>query len=133
MGKGSKERIVPIGNKACNAIKKYLKERDCTLKKNNISSKYLFLKENGHKITRQDVYKFINDIGKTINKSISPHTIRHSFATHLLENGADLRVVQELLGHESISTTEIYTHVDNSQIRDAVANNPLANYHPDNK
>ncbi len=117
-GKGSKERIVPIGNKACSAIKRYLKERDFTAKKNNVSSKYLFLKENGEKITRQEVYTFINSIGRTINKDISPHTIRHSFATHLLENGADLRVVQELLGHSDVSTTQLYTHISKKRLKD---------------
>ncbi len=117
-GKGSKERIVPIGTKACTAIKKYLKDRDFIVKKNNISSKYLFLKDDGHKITRQDVYTFIHNIGKIINKDISPHTIRHSFATHLLENGADLRIVQELLGHSDVSTTQLYTHISKKRLKD---------------
>jgi integrase/recombinase XerD len=117
-GKGSKERIVPIGNKACIAIKKYLKDRDYTVKKYNISSKYCFIKENGKKLTRQDVYKFIKNLGKNINKDISPHTIRHSFATHLLENGADLRVVQELLGHSDVSTTQLYTHISKKRLKD---------------
>ena len=117
-GKGSKERIVPIGNKACLSIKKYLKERDFIVKKFNISSKFCFIKENGRKISRQDVYVFINSIGKNINKSISPHTIRHSFATHLLENGADLRVVQELLGHSDVSTTQLYTHISKKRLKE---------------
>ncbi|MBQ3642075.1 tyrosine recombinase, partial [bacterium] len=107
IGKGSKERIVPIGKKACSALKNYMKERDYILKKYNIKSKYFFIKENGKKLTRQDVYVFINKLGHNINKDISPHTIRHSFATHLLENGADLRVVQELLGHSDVSTTQL--------------------------
>ena len=118
LGKGSKERIVPIGEKACSAIKKYLKERDFIIKKFGKSSKYLFLKEDGKKLTRQDVYNFIHGIGKTINKDISPHTIRHSFATHLLENGADLRVVQELLGHSDVSTTQLYTHISKKRLKD---------------
>ena len=117
-GKGSKERIVPIGKKACTAINKYIKEREYIIKKYDISSKYLFLKENGKKLTRQDVYVFINNIGKNINKDISPHTIRHSFATHLLENGADLRVVQELLGHSDVSTTQLYTHISKKRLKE---------------
>ncbi|MCD7780559.1 MAG: tyrosine recombinase [Candidatus Gastranaerophilales bacterium] len=118
IGKGSKERIVPIGNKACIAMKKYFKERDYIVKKFNISSKYCFIKENGKKLTRQDVYNFIKKIGKNINKDISPHTIRHSFATHLLENGADLRIVQELLGHSDVSTTQLYTHISKKRLKD---------------
>lgn len=118
IGKGSKERIVPIGNKACKALSKYLKEREYIMKKYTIKSKFFFLKENGKKLTRQDVYTFINSIGKNINKDISPHTIRHSFATHLLENGADLRVVQELLGHSDVSTTQLYTHISKKRLKD---------------
>ena len=118
LGKGSKERIIPIGNKACSAIKKYQKEREFIIKKTGKTSKYLFIKETGEKLTRQDVYKFIRKIGKTINKDISPHTIRHSFATHLLENGADLRVVQELLGHSDVSTTQLYTHISKKRLKD---------------
>lgn len=117
-GKGSKERIVPIGNKACSALKNYLKEREYTIKKYNIKSKYCFIKENGKKLTRQDIYNFIIAIGKKINKKISPHTIRHSFATHLLENGADLRVVQELLGHSDVSTTQLYTHISKKRLKE---------------
>ncbi len=118
IGKGSKERIIPIGGKACRAIKKYLKEREYIVKKYNLKTKYLFIKDNGKKLTRQDVYIFINSIGKNINKDISPHTIRHSFATHLLENGADLRIVQELLGHSDVSTTQLYTHISKKRLKD---------------
>ena len=117
-GKGSKERIVPIGNKAVQAIKNYLKDRDYIVKKYSITSRFLFIKENGKKLSRQDVYVFINSIGKNINKDISPHTIRHSFATHLLENGADLRVVQELLGHSDVSTTQLYTHISKKRLKE---------------
>lgn len=118
IGKGSKERIVPIGNKACSAIKNYLKEREYLIKKYNLSVKHFFIKDNGKKLTRQDVYVFIRNIGKNINKDISPHTIRHSFATHLLENGADLRVVQELLGHSDVSTTQLYTHISKKRLKE---------------
>ena len=118
VGKGSKERIVPIGTQACSAIFNYLKEREFILKKYNIKSKYCFIKQNGKKLTRQDVYTFINLLGKNINKDISPHTIRHSFATHLLENGADLRIVQELLGHSDVSTTQLYTHISKKRLKD---------------
>lgn len=118
IGKGSKERIVPIGNKACLALKKYYKEREYIIKKFNLSTKYCFIKQNGKKLIRQDVYYFINSLGKEINKDISPHTIRHSFATHLLENGADLRVVQELLGHSDVSTTQLYTHISKKRLKE---------------
>lgn len=117
-GKGSKERIIPIGKKACIALKNYFKEREYIIKKYNLKTKFCFIKENGKKLTRQDVYLFINSLGKNISKDISPHTIRHSFATHLLENGADLRVVQELLGHSDVSTTQLYTHISKKRLKD---------------
>ena len=117
-GKGSKERIIPIGKKACEAISNYLKDRDFITRKYNLKSRYCFIKENGKKLTRQDVYVFINNLGKNIDKDISPHTIRHSFATHLLENGADLRVVQELLGHSDVSTTQLYTHISKKRLKE---------------
>ena len=117
-GKGSKERIIPIGTIAIGVLKKYLPERELVLKKNNLSTKRLLVLENGRLINRQDVYSFIHARGKLINKSISPHTLRHSFATHLLENGADLRVVQELLGHSDVSTTQLYTHISKKRLKD---------------
>lgn len=118
-GKGSKERIVPIGHKAEFAIKKYLKEREYIAKKYNVSSKFLFLNNDGRKMTRQDIYTIIHKLGNDIiHKSISPHIFRHSFATHLLENGADLRVVQELLGHSDVSTTQLYTHVSKKRLKE---------------
>ena len=116
-GKGSKERLVPIGNKCKTTLKNYLKERELIALKYN-SKPYLFLNTDGTKITRQKVYKIIHSLGKLVNKDISPHTIRHSFATHLLENGADLRVVQELLGHSSIVTTQLYTHISKKTLRE---------------
>ena len=118
IGKGSKERIVPIGKKACSALKKYFLEREYLLKKYNLKTKFCFIKENGKKLTRQDVFVFIKSMGKNIDKDISPHTIRHSFATHLLENGADLRVVQELLGHSDVATTQLYTHISKKRLKE---------------
>lgn len=116
-GKGSKERIVPINKKCISTVEKYLKQREITALKYN-ESEFLFLKQDGKKITRQFVYKIIRKQGETIGKKISPHTMRHSFATHLLENGADLRVVQELLGHSSIVTTQLYTHISKKTLRE---------------
>lgn len=118
VGKGSKERIIPIGNMAVKAVKSYLKERDYILKKNQIQTPFIFLRENGKQITRSDVYLIVKNLGKLINKEITPHVLRHSFATHLLENGADLRVVQELLGHSDVSTTQLYTHVSKKRLKE---------------
>ena len=117
-GKGSKERIVPIGSKALKAIKDYEKKRDFILQKNRITSKNLLLTEDGKNITRQEVYTFIHKLGEKIHKSISPHTLRHTFATHLIENGADLRVVQELLGHSDVATTQLYTHISKKRLKE---------------
>ncbi len=117
-GKGSKERIVPIGEAAKKAVQNYMPQRDLIIKKYNLSTKRLLILENGRMITRQDVYTFIHNQGKLIHKNISPHTLRHSFATHLLENGADLRVVQELLGHSDVSTTQLYTHISKKRLKD---------------
>lgn len=117
-GKGSKERIIPIGNKATEALRKYLPERELLLKKFDLNSKKLLLNNSGRFLNRQDIYNFIHQQGKLIHKNISPHTIRHSFATHLLENGADLRVVQELLGHSDVSTTQLYTHISKKRLKE---------------
>lgn len=116
-GKGSKERIVPINKKCVNVLNSYLKRREIIALKFE-SEPYLFLDEKGKRITRQKVYQIIKKQGELINKKISPHTIRHSFATHLLERGADLRVVQELLGHSSIVTTQLYTHISKKTLRE---------------
>jgi len=117
-GKGSKERIVPIGEAAKKAVQNYMPFRDLLIKKHALNTKRLLILESGRLITRQDVYTFIHNQGKLIHKNISPHTLRHSFATHLLENGADLRVVQELLGHSDVSTTQLYTHISKKRLKD---------------
>ena len=117
-GKGSKERIIPIGEIAKKAVTEYMPERDFLVKKYNLNTKLLLIQNSGRLITRQDVYTFIHAQGNLIHKNISPHTLRHSFATHLLENGADLRVVQELLGHSDVSTTQLYTHISKKRLKD---------------
>ena len=117
-GKGSKERIIPIGEQAKAMLQEYFPTRDLLVKKYNLTTKNLLIKDNGHFVTRQDVYNFIHAQGKLIHKNISPHTLRHSFATHLLEHGADLRVVQELLGHSDGSTTQLYTHISKKRLKE---------------
>lgn len=117
-GKGSKERIIPIGEQAKAMLQEYFPTRNLLVKKYNLTTKNLLIKDNGHLVTRQDVYNFIHAQGKLIHKNISPHTLRHSFATHLLENGADLRVVQELLGHSDVSTTQLYTHISKKRLKE---------------
>ena len=120
LGKGSKERIIPFGKKAKIALSKYLKLREKYVQMGLYGkAKYiLFINEKAEIITRQYVYSLIHKLGEDIDKQISPHTIRHSFATHLLENGADLRVVQELLGHSSIVTTQLYTHISKARLKE---------------
>ena len=117
-GKGSKDRIIPLGKKAIEAIKNYLPERDFTLQKYNLKSNILLINEKGKTVNRQEVYTFIHEQGKRLHKSISPHTLRHTFATHLIENGADLRFVQELLGHSNVSTTQLYTHISKKRLKE---------------
>ena len=114
IGKGNKERLVPIGEMAVEAVKAYMDVRPDPY--DSVSSDLLFLNRFGRSLSRISMFTMIKKqaVAAGIRKEISPHTFRHSFATHLLEHGADLRMVQEMLGHESISTTEIYTHIDNS-------------------
>jgi len=113
-GKGGKERVVPLGKKALNAIDRYIVEE-----RGDAESPYLFIGKKGKPITRTTVWKMVKERAKkaAIQKEISPHTLRHSFATHLLDNGADLRVIQELLGHSSISSTDRYTHISRSHLQ----------------
>lgn len=119
IGKGSKERIIPMGDYALYYLKEYLENyRDGMLKREY--NDYLFLNNHGKQMTRQGFFKILKNLAneKNIKKDFSPHTLRHSFATHLLNHGADLRSIQELLGHSDIATTQIYTHVSNKQLRE---------------
>ena len=122
IGKGDKERLVPIGREAIKYINIYKDEvrNHITIKPGN--EDYVFLNRRGAKLTRVMIFTIIKNLAKTagIRKNISPHTFRHSFATHLIEGGADLRAVQEMLGHESITTTEIYTHLDRSYLQQVI-------------
>lgn len=117
MGKGSKERIVPLGDYAINIMNDYINNYRPLINKKHTD--YVFVNNRGDKISRQFIFKVIKKeaLKKGIKKDISPHTLRHTFATHLLKNGADLRIIQELLGHENISTTQIYTHVTNNKLK----------------
>ncbi len=121
-GKGDKERLIPIGHDAIKYITIYINEvrRQQSIAKN--SEDFVFLNQRGGKISRMSVFNIIKDLAQKagIQKSISPHTFRHSFATHMVEGGANLRAVQQMLGHESITTTEIYTHLDRDFLRDTV-------------
>ena len=132
IGKGNKERIVPVGETSIHYLKTYMKTArlDLQSKKRLISSEFCFLNKNGTKLTRQGFWKILKKYEKqfNLNKRIYPHLFRHSYATHMLERGADLRVVQELLGHSSISTTEIYTNINNKFIKDS-----YFKHHPRNK
>lgn len=126
-GKGSKERFVPIGSSAINWIEEYLKNSRPLIEKRAKSQHILFLNSRGTKLSRMGVWKIVDKYAKMagIKKEVHPHTFRHSFATHLLEGGADLRAVQEMLGHVDISTTQIYTHIDRDYIKQV-----HRDYHP---
>ena len=126
IGKGDKERLVPVSRKALKEIDLYLPDRN-SLAIQPGQEDILFLNRRGRMLTRVMVFTIIRELAAAagIRKSVSPHTFRHSFATHLVEGGADLRAVQEMLGHESIITTEIYTHLDREYLREAILS-----YHP---
>ena len=119
IGKGNKERIVPLSDMAIDAFSKWMSKGKSHIKTKN--NNLLFVNKNGEKLTRQGVWKLIKQIAKDagITKEISPHTLRHSFATHLLNNGFNLRYVQFLLGHKDISTTQIYTHITTDKLRES--------------
>lgn len=127
LGKGNKERLVPIGSEAIKFIRLYLQEIRVHIPVKPGKEDFVFLNRRGAPLSRVMVFLIIKELAKTvgISKVISPHTFRHSFATHLIEGGADLRAVQEMLGHESITTTEIYTHLDRDYLRETIIH-----YHP---
>ena len=134
VGKGDKERMVPLGDMAVIALRNYIEKGRPFLSKKPGNT--LFYNYQGNPISRQALYKYIVKLAADngITKEISPHTIRHSFATHLLEGGIDLRIVQELLGHEDISTTQIYTHIDRSRLKEMYENtHPMALKNKENK
>lgn len=118
VGKGRKERIVPIGEPACEVIREYLGGARLKLAKPS-SGDYLFLSRTGKRLDRKSIWRLVRSLARQagIRKKVHPHTLRHSFATHMLEGGADLRMVQEMLGHASIATTQIYTHVDQRRLK----------------
>lgn len=127
LGKGNKERLVPIGEQASNLLKIYLEQIRVHLDIKKGQEDYVFLSKRGILLSRVMVFMIIKSLAEKtgLKKSISPHTFRHSFATHLIEGGADLRAIQEMLGHESITTTEIYTHLDREYLRETIIQ-----YHP---
>ncbi len=127
LGKGRKERLIPIGKTALKYIEIYIKEIRAKIEVKKEFDDFVFVNRRGESLSRVMIFLIIKDLALKVNlqKSVSPHTFRHSFATHLIENGADLRAVQEMLGHESITTTEIYTHLDNSFLRKTIEN-----FHP---
>lgn len=120
MGKGNKERVIPLGRAAADCLEDYLNNSRPETAQKGRSGGYVFLNHLGRQISRKSVWRIISTLAKSagIEKQVSPHTLRHSFATHLLEGGADLRAVQEMLGHADISTTQIYTHVDRSYLKE---------------
>jgi integrase/recombinase XerD len=129
IGKGNKERLVPLSQNVENEIELYAKKMRSKLKIKKGNEDYVFLNRRGSKLSRVMVFLIIKELAKKtdLKKSISPHTFRHSFATHLIEGGANLRAIQEMLGHETIITTEIYTHLDQRFLKDAILS-----FHPRN-
>ena len=129
LGKGTKERLVPIGREAINALKIWIEQVRVHVPVKKGEEDLVFLNRRGSRLTRVYIYMLIKQLAELagIKKAISPHTLRHSFATHLVEGGADLRAVQEMLGHESITTTEIYTHLDREYLKEVITS-----FHPRN-
>jgi integrase/recombinase XerD len=127
IGKGDKERLVPIGSEAVKHLRIYMDHVRLKQKPKTGDEEIVFLNRRGGRLSRVMIFMIIKELSKKagIRKDISPHTLRHSFATHLVEGGADLRAVQEMLGHESITTTEIYTHLDREYLRETIQK-----YHP---
>ena len=127
VGKGKKMRIIPLGNTAMEYLKLYINEYRSFILKTK-TSEYVFVNKNGTRMSRQGFFKILKKLVKEagITKDVSPHTLRHSFATYLLNNGADLRVIQELLGHENLVTTEIYSHLSNKKIEEDYQHHPRA-------
>jgi len=127
IGKGNKERLVPIGGVALKLLDLYLTQVRVHMKIKKGNEDFIFLNRFGAKLSRISIFNLIKSLAITtgIKKTISPHTLRHSFATHLIEGGADLRAVQEMLGHASITTTEIYTHIDRDYLREVITH-----FHP---
>jgi integrase/recombinase XerD len=119
-GKGSKERIVPVGKQAVEWVERYRTEARPQLGNNGASRSEVFLSSRGQRLSTKTIWHLIKKYARTarITKPLSPHTLRHSFATHLLNNGGDLRVIQEMLGHADISTTQVYTHVDQQRLKE---------------
>jgi integrase/recombinase XerD len=122
MGKGNKERLVPIGQTALKYIQLYIDEIRCHVPLQRDFANYVFLNSRGKRLTRHMVFLIVKELARKIGlkKTISPHTLRHAFATHLIEGGADLRAVQAMLGHQSITTTEIYTHLDRNYLKQVI-------------
>jgi len=130
LGKGNKERLVPVGKIAKRLLDNYIQQVRCKVPVKKEAEDIVYLNRRGSKLSRVMVFYIIKDLAQKagLKKVLSPHSLRHSFATHLVEGGADLRAVQEMLGHESITTTEIYTHLDRQYLRDNILS-----YHPRNK
>ncbi|MEM9992057.1 MAG: tyrosine-type recombinase/integrase, partial [Bacteroidota bacterium] len=137
VGKSDRERIIPIGEEAAQQISTYVKVVRQQLKKiAKAHEDFVFLNQRGKQLTRVMIFKIVKEAAQKakIEKTVSPHTFRHSFATHLIEGGADLRAIQDMLGHESITTTEIYTQMDKEYLRETILMyHPRSNQHPNTK